>query len=102
MSQWLASKVSRGTFGLRPTVVTNENVFPSVQKDRGGRKWRLSLKVTNRAECDVEEPMDVHLIVTIKSHDSDAQVYTEMVEEMDRLGWVVSNLEIRSRGREQL
>jgi hypothetical protein len=75
--------------------------FRRFKKTAAGRKWRLSLKVTNRAECDIEEPMDVHLIVTIKSHDPDAQVYTEMVREMDRLGWTVGNLEIRSRERQQ-
>lgn len=70
-------------------------------KTEAGRDWRLSLKLLNRAECLDEDPIDTHLIVTVKSNSPDAQVYTEMVREMDNLGWTVSNLQIRSRFREQ-
>ncbi len=70
-------------------------------KTPAGRDWRLHLKVTNRAECVSDDPLPSFLVVTIKSHDPESQVYTELVREMDRLGWTVSNLEIRSREREQ-
>ncbi len=71
------------------------------KKTPAGRDWRLHLKMTNRAECFEEEPLPAFLVVTIMSHDQESQVYTELVREMDRLGWTVSNLEVRSREREK-
>jgi hypothetical protein len=67
-----------------------------------GRRWRLSVRVLNRAECHDEEPIPVHLLVTIRSPDPDDPVYTEMVREMNAQGWIVQNLAIRSQERERL
>jgi hypothetical protein len=62
-----------------------------------GRKWRLSVNVLNRAEHADEEPIPIHLLVTVRSADPNDQVYTELVREMNALGWIVQNLAIRSQ-----
>jgi len=73
--------------------------YRKFSQTQGDKQWRLSLTVRNRAECLDEEPMPATLIVTVKSPDENDQVYTEMVQGMNALGWVVQNLELRSRER---
>jgi hypothetical protein len=63
--------------------------------------WRLTLRATNRAGHEIAEPQDVVLLITIRSLTADDLVYDELVHEMNRLGWVTSDLQIRSRGRER-
>ena len=76
--------------------------YRKFSKTAAGRRWRLSVRVLNRAECDDELPLSVKLIVTIRSADPNDPVYTEMVRDMNALGWIVQDLELRSRERGEL
>ncbi len=61
--------------------------------------WRLTLEMLNRAEEPSKEVREVVLIISIRSADPQAPVYTELLQLMERLQWGAHDLQIRSRTR---
>lgn len=66
--------------------------------------WRLTLTRLDRAEYTSNAAQDVVLIVTIRDPEGEAggrPVYDELVQAMNRLGWINQDLQVRSRLRIQ-
>jgi serine protease AprX len=69
--------------------------YREFQRGLAGKRWRLTLDALNRAEFAGEE-LDVIIFITIRSQQPGANVYNEMVQEMNRLGWGATDLRLRS------
>lgn len=61
--------------------------------------WELRLGMLTRNGVVLENPIDVFLVVTLRSAKPEATVYNELVTEMAQLGWGANNLKIRSQER---
>ncbi|WP_162671398.1 hypothetical protein [Gemmata massiliana] len=61
--------------------------------------WELRLEMLTRNGVVLEHPINVFLVVTLRSAKPGATVYDELVVEMARLGWGANDLKIRSRER---
>jgi hypothetical protein len=62
-----------------------------------GEPWQLQLTLTPRSE--VTEAQSVALVITLRSDDPSAPVYDQVVQLMNRNGWITSNLDLRARTR---
>jgi serine protease AprX len=65
----------------------------------GGDHWRIFLRMFHRGNNDTGELQNVALVVTMQDPQKKADVYNEVVREMNLNGWVTQNLEVRERGR---
>ena len=65
------------------------------------KRWRLKLSLLHRSGFVTTEPQDVVLIVTVRDHVASGYVYDGMVREMNRLGWDMQDLPLRSRVRQR-
>jgi hypothetical protein len=65
------------------------------------KPWRLTLTALNRAEHVNNDEQQVVLLITIRSLHAADHVYDELVQEMNRLGWITADLQIQSRAGRQ-
>jgi serine protease AprX len=71
------------------------------QRGPVGGTWRLTLEVLNRSEFTLNEWQDIILLITIRDPGGKAEVYNELVREMNRLGWGAQDLQVITRQRLQ-
>ena len=65
----------------------------------GNAEWQLCLNLLERSEFTGIGSQDVYLLITIRDPAGEKEVYNEMVQSMQRLGWITENLQTRSRAR---
>lgn len=73
-------------------------LYYSRVKRPSNAEWRLTLDVTNRADFD-GGPVKAILILTIADPIRKADVYRDLVEDMNKANWEASDLHVRSRAR---
>lgn len=61
--------------------------------------WQLNIAVQNRAEFPSLDHQLVYLIITVRDPFGVQPVYTEMVQQMNKLGWITADLKVRQRHR---
>ena len=66
-----------------------------------GETWRLALSAEHRSGQATLEPQRAALIITVSDPLKKAPVYDEMVVQMNNLGWLANDLQIRTRLRPQ-
>lgn len=64
-----------------------------------GDDWRLKVSTQNRSGFGDKSPQDVVLIITIMDPQRKAQVYNELVQSMNQLGWITKSLDVQNRMR---
>lgn len=62
-----------------------------------GKTWRLDLSLHHRASHVSYDRERAVLVITVSDPDKTAQVYNEMVVQMNKLGWAAVDLQLRSR-----
>lgn len=62
-----------------------------------GKTWRLDLSLHHRASHVSSDPERAVLVVTVSDPDKKAEVYNEMVVQMNKLGWATADLQLRPR-----
>ncbi|ADG67934.1 peptidase S8 and S53 subtilisin kexin sedolisin [Planctopirus limnophila DSM 3776] len=63
------------------------------------KNWRLHLEILNRDGFRCKEPQKLVLLLTIRDPEGKANVYNEMVTEMEKLSWGAQDLRLASRIR---
>jgi hypothetical protein len=66
-----------------------------------GEYWRLYVELLDRSGFSSEEPQTFALLVTILDPDKQQPVYDEVVQFMNREGWITADLEVQERIRSQ-
>lgn len=74
----------------------------SMPRGVSGGKWRLKVSVNNRREFHPTEEQQFWLIVTVADPQRQKPVYNEVIEAMNREGWVTQTLELQQRLRSRL
>jgi len=64
----------------------------------GGDTWRMTVDATDRSGAQ-NVPIRVALVLTIADPEQQAPVYNDLVQAMNKLGWVTSDISIRERAR---
>lgn len=67
-----------------------------------GDFWRIELRLSHRTELFMVPPQNVALIVSLIDPDKQLPVYDNVVQAMNRSGWVQEDLQIDNRIRQQL
>jgi hypothetical protein len=66
---------------------------------KANKNWEIRLEILNRQGFQLEAPVMVYAVVTVRALSGEAEVYNEMVQEMNRLGWAANDLPFRSSQR---
>lgn len=64
-----------------------------------GQLWRLDMSVQHRSGHTPTEPIRVALVVTVSDPERKADVYNDMVVQMNNLGWAANDLQLQPRLR---
>lgn len=82
-------------FKWSPVKVYRRDIAEGIQ----GKHWRLGISVENRSNHQQTAPQHAALVLTVSDPDKQASVYNEMVVQMNKLGWGVTDLQVRARVR---
>jgi len=93
-SGYEADLVEHG-FKWSPVKVYRREMVRGVQ----GQVWRLDLSVHHRSGHGPQDPLRAALVITVADPNRNADVYNEMVVQMNNLGWAPVDLQIQPRIR---